>query len=82
MPVRALVAAGRSFGIAENSIRVALTRLHAAGTVERDERGRYRLGARAEATAPAPTAKSASSAERCPLMASAAAALAAFRKRP
>jgi len=49
MPVRALVAAGHSFGIAENSIRVALTRLHAAGTVERDERGRYRLGSRAEA---------------------------------
>ena len=50
MPVRALVASGRCFGIAENSVRVALTRLHAAGTVERDERGRYRLGERAEAT--------------------------------
>jgi len=50
MPVRALVAAGRCFGIAENSVRVALTRLHAAETVERDERGRYRLAPRTEAT--------------------------------
>jgi len=50
MPVRALVAAARCFGIAENSVRVALTRLHAAGTVDRDERGRYRLGERTEAT--------------------------------
>ncbi len=49
MPVRALVASGRGFGIAENSVRVALARLHAAGTVDRDERGRYRLGARMEA---------------------------------
>ena len=49
MPVRALVAAGRCFGIAENSIRVALARLFAAGTVDRDERGRYRLGERTEA---------------------------------
>jgi phenylacetic acid degradation operon negative regulatory protein len=50
MPVRALVAAGRCFGIAENSMRVALARLHTANTVDRDERGRYRLGARTEAT--------------------------------
>ena len=50
MPVRALVAAGLCFGIAENSVRVALTRLHAAGTVDRDERGSYRLGERTEAT--------------------------------
>jgi len=49
MPVRALVAAGEPFGIAGNSIRVALARLLAAGRVERDERGRYRLGAGAEA---------------------------------
>lgn len=49
MPVRALVAAGRCFGIADNSMRVALARLHAAGTVDRDERGRYRLGERTEA---------------------------------
>lgn len=50
MPVRALVAAAACFGVAENSIRVALARLHAAGTVCRDERGRYRLGERTEAT--------------------------------
>ena len=49
MPVRALVAAGRCFGIAENSVRVALARLVAAGTVDHDERGRYRLGERTEA---------------------------------
>jgi phenylacetic acid degradation operon negative regulatory protein len=49
MPVRALVAAGQQFGIQENSTRVALTRLHTAGTVDRDERGRYRLGERTEA---------------------------------
>jgi phenylacetic acid degradation operon negative regulatory protein len=49
MPVRALVAAGALFGIAENSIRVALARLYAAGSVERDERGRYRLGRGSEA---------------------------------
>jgi len=48
MPVRALVAAGEGFGIAGNSIRVALARLLAAGRIERDERGRYRLGAGAE----------------------------------
>jgi phenylacetic acid degradation operon negative regulatory protein len=41
--VRALVAAGDLFGIAENAIRVALARLRACGLVERDERGRYRL---------------------------------------
>ncbi len=49
MPVRALVAAARCFGIRENSLRVALTRLHAAGFIDRDERGRYRLGERSEA---------------------------------
>lgn len=43
MPVQALVEAGALFGIAENSVRVALTRLTAAATVERDRRGRYRL---------------------------------------
>lgn len=48
MPVRALVAAAEGFGIAGNSIRVALARLLAAGRVERDERGRYRLGAGAD----------------------------------
>ncbi|UCE86341.1 MAG: PaaX family transcriptional regulator [Deltaproteobacteria bacterium] len=44
MPVGALVEAAQLFGIAENSTRVALTRLLAAGRVERDARGRYRLG--------------------------------------
>ncbi len=43
MPVRALVAAAELFGIEENSLRVSLARLFAAGSVERDERGRYRL---------------------------------------
>jgi len=44
MPVRALVEAGELFGLADNTVRVALARLVAAGRVERDERGRYRLG--------------------------------------
>lgn len=44
MPVSALVAAGGLFGLAEGGVRVALARLLAAGRVERDERGRYRLG--------------------------------------
>jgi len=48
MPVAALIAAGELFGVGENSIRVALTRLRAACRLERDERGRYRLGAGAE----------------------------------
>jgi phenylacetic acid degradation operon negative regulatory protein len=47
MPVSALVKAGELFGIAENSMRVALARLLAAGQIERDERGRYRLGEKA-----------------------------------
>jgi phenylacetic acid degradation operon negative regulatory protein len=45
MPVRALVEAGAVFGLAENSVRVALARLFAQRRVERDERGRYRMGA-------------------------------------
>jgi phenylacetic acid degradation operon negative regulatory protein len=49
MPVRALVAAGALFGIEDNAVRVALARLLAAGLVARDERGRYRAGARAAA---------------------------------
>lgn len=49
MPVRALVEAGAVFGIEPNSTRVALARLLAAGMVTRDERGRYRPGARAAA---------------------------------
>lgn len=48
-PVRALVAAAGLFDIAENSLRVALARLLADGLVERDARGRYRLGLRAAA---------------------------------
>ena len=48
MPVRALVEAAGLFGIAEGSVRVALTRLLAEGLLERDERGEYRLGAGAE----------------------------------
>ena len=44
MPVRALVDAGRLFGIEENAIRVALARLRASGQVESTARGRYRLG--------------------------------------
>jgi phenylacetic acid degradation operon negative regulatory protein len=49
MPVRALVAAGELFGLGGNAVRVALTRLGAEGLVERDQRGSYRLGPRAEA---------------------------------
>lgn len=49
MPVRALVDAGALFDLRENSVRVALARLLARGHVERDERGRYRIGRRAAA---------------------------------
>lgn len=49
IPVRALVTAGDVFGIAEESVRVALARLLANGLVQRDERGSYRL---AEKTRP------------------------------
>jgi phenylacetic acid degradation operon negative regulatory protein len=48
-PVRALVAAASLFGIAENSLRVALARLRADGLVESDVRGSYRLGPAARA---------------------------------
>lgn len=44
MPVAALLKAGEIFELAEGSLRVALARLLASGRVERDERGRYRLG--------------------------------------
>lgn len=47
MPVGALVAAGELFGLADGTVRVALARLVSAGRVERDTRGRYRLGAQA-----------------------------------
>jgi phenylacetic acid degradation operon negative regulatory protein len=49
MPVKALIAAGTLFAIAENSIRVELARLTARGLVDRDERGQYRLARRAAA---------------------------------
>jgi phenylacetic acid degradation operon negative regulatory protein len=49
MPVGALVAAGALFGVPENGMRVALTRLLGAGAIARDERGRYRLGPAAAA---------------------------------
>lgn len=44
MSVSALVEAGALLGIEENNVRVSLARLYASGRVERDERGRYRLG--------------------------------------
>ncbi|MEE2663460.1 MAG: PaaX family transcriptional regulator [Myxococcota bacterium] len=49
MPVRALVAAGELFGITPNSLRVSLARVCSTGQVERDARGRYRLGDAAQA---------------------------------
>lgn len=49
MPVRALVEAGHVLGIEENNIRVSLARLYASGRIERDERGRYRVGPAVEA---------------------------------
>ena len=48
MPVSALIAAAELFEIAENSLRVAVARLLTAGQIERDERGRYRLGVAAQ----------------------------------
>ena len=47
MPVAALLEAAALFDLAPGAIRVALARLLAAGRIERDERGRYRLGAAA-----------------------------------
>lgn len=47
-PVRFLVAAADIFGIDSNATRVAITRLLAAGLVERDERGAYRTGRAAD----------------------------------
>ncbi len=51
MPVAALVESAALFGIVENSLRVALTRLAAGGLVARDTRGRYRMGAGAQPVA-------------------------------
>jgi phenylacetic acid degradation operon negative regulatory protein len=49
MPVRALIDAGSLFSFSENNVRVNLARLRRTGLVERDERGRYRLGTAAAA---------------------------------
>src|SRR5512145_1750791 len=44
MPVRELVRAAQAFGIAENSVRVAIVRLRSEGIVESNQRGQYLLG--------------------------------------
>jgi phenylacetic acid degradation operon negative regulatory protein len=49
VPVSALVTAGSCFGIAENSVRMALGRLVAGGLVSHEDRSLYRLAARASA---------------------------------
>jgi phenylacetic acid degradation operon negative regulatory protein len=49
IPVRALIAAGAIFDIGAESVRVALVRLCARGTVEHNQRGHYRLAAAAQA---------------------------------
>jgi phenylacetic acid degradation operon negative regulatory protein len=43
-PARAAVTAGAVFGIRENSMRVALVRLSAAGMIQATGRGEYRIG--------------------------------------
>jgi phenylacetic acid degradation operon negative regulatory protein len=48
VPIRGLVAIGELFGISGNALRVAVARLLAAGLLESDERGSYRLGAVAD----------------------------------
>lgn len=48
LPVRALVQAASVFGIAENSVRVAIVRLRAEGLLESPGRGEYRLGPSAQ----------------------------------
>ncbi len=47
MAVGALVAAGELFGVSENNVRVTLARLRAAGMIDQDDRGQYRLAAAA-----------------------------------
>ncbi len=47
MPVRALIASAAIFELAENNVRVALSRLATTGMVEQTERGEYHLGPRA-----------------------------------
>ncbi len=49
IPIAALVEIGELFGIGGNALRVAVARLTASGRIVRDERGRYRLGERAQA---------------------------------
>lgn len=44
VPVRHLVRAASVFGIAENSVRVAIVRLRAEGVVDSPDRGHYKLG--------------------------------------
>lgn len=51
MPAREAVAACALFGLSENSVRVALVRLAAAGLVETAGRGAYRLGPHAQGLA-------------------------------
>ena len=48
MPVGLLVEAGELFGLSANNLRVSAARLLAAGQIARDERGSYRLGAKAQ----------------------------------
>lgn len=48
VPVAALVRAGGTLSVGENSIRVALARLRSRGMVESNERGLYRLAAASE----------------------------------
>jgi phenylacetic acid degradation operon negative regulatory protein len=43
MPVGSLIAAGQLFDISENNVRVTLARLRAAGMIDQDDRGQYRL---------------------------------------
>ena len=49
LPVKLIVRAASVFGIAENSVRVAIVRLRADGLVESPERGSYSLGPAARA---------------------------------
>lgn len=51
MPAREAIAACALFGLRENSVRVALVRLAAAGLVEAVGRGAYRLGPNAQGLA-------------------------------
>jgi len=48
MPVGLLVEAGELFGLSANNVRVSAARLLANGHIGRDDRGSYRLGAKAQ----------------------------------